>query len=92
MPVDHPLIAKGLSAHPTRAGVGFGTETTGLFGPVDRLKLGPFEIEGLSGVAGTGLGSHLIGGHVLSRFKVIFDYTRKSMILEPQKSNVQVTN
>ena len=88
--VDHPLIAKSSDARSTVAGVGLGRETSGTFGRVDRFKLGPFEMEGLFGVAGKGLGSHLIGGQVLSRFKVILDYQRSKMILEPQQWSVRM--
>jgi len=88
--VDHPLIAKASGARPTVAGVGFGEETSGVFGRVERFTLGPFEMEGLSGVAGQGLGSHLIGGQILSRFKVVLNYQRKRMILEPQQSSIPV--
>jgi Aspartyl protease len=88
--VDHPLIAKASGTRPTLAGVGFGEATRGVFGRVEKFKLGPFEIEGLFGVAGQGLGSHLIGGQVLSRFKVVMNYQRKELILEPQHRSVRV--
>ena len=86
--VDHPLIAKGSQKTRTRVGVGLGTETMGVFGPVETLQLGKIQLRDLSGVAGgTGLGSHLIGSGVLHRFKIIFDYSRSRMILEsPAKS------
>jgi hypothetical protein len=81
--VDHPLIAKAPQKTRTRVGVGLGTETTGVFGPVETLQLGKIQLQDLSGVAGgTGLGSHLIGGGVLHLFKIIFDYPRRRMILE----------
>ncbi len=81
--VDHPLIAKSPEARPVEAGVGLGTRTLGFFGRVERLQLGEIELHGLYGVAGgEGLGSRLIGGQVLSRFKVTLDYPRKRMILE----------
>ena len=82
--VDHPLIAKASRKTRTRVGVGLGTETAGVFGPVETLQLGRITLRDLSGVAGgTGLGSHLIGSGVLHRFTIIFDYSRKRMILEP---------
>ena len=82
--VDHPLIARASQKTRTRVGVGLGTETTGVFGPVETLQLGKITLRDLSGVAGgTGLGSHLVGSGVLHRFKIIFDYSRKRMILEP---------
>jgi aspartyl protease len=82
--VDHPLIAKTSQKTRTKVGVGLGSATTGVFGPVETLQLGKIQLQDLSGVAGgTGLGSHLIGGGVLHLFKIIFDYPRKRMILEP---------
>jgi hypothetical protein len=66
--VDHPLI---------------GRETGRIFGKVETLQLGKIQLHDLHGAnTGEGLFSHLIGGGVLHRFKVIFDYTRKRMILE----------
>jgi len=81
--VDHPIIAKSPQTRRTTAGVGLGRPSVGVFGPVETLQLGKFQLHDLSGVAGEGLGSHLIGGGVLHRFKIIFDYSRQRMILEP---------
>ncbi len=84
--LDHPLIASSFGARPTTTGVGLGREARGLFGCVERLRLGSFELRDLFGVAeGTGLGARLIGGGVLSRFRVTFDYSRKRMILQRTK-------
>ncbi len=79
--VDHPLIAKALGTRGTVTGVGLGRETRGVFGRVEHLQLGPFEIRDTFGVAGTGSGSHLIGGEILSKFRVTFDYSRQRLIL-----------
>jgi len=83
--VDHPLIGKssaGVSAVET--GVGLGTPVPGFLGKVDRFQLGGFEIRDVVGVAGgSGLGSRLIGGGVLSMFTVVFDYSRAKMFLVP---------
>ncbi len=82
--VDHPLIAKSsVGTQPTAGGIGLGTPSRARLGRVELLKLGPFEIGGATGVATeAGLGSKLIGGGVLSRFKVVFDYQRERIILE----------
>ena len=80
--VDHPIIAKSRQTTRTTTGVGLGRASVGVFGRVETLRLGEFQLRDLSGVAGEGLGSHLIGGGVLHRFKIIFDYSRKRMILE----------
>ena len=85
--VDHPLIGKsttGTRSVPT--GVGLGTPVPGVLGQVSRFNLGGFEMKDLTGVAGgVGLGSRLIGGGVLSMFKVVFDYPGKRMFLEPRR-------
>ncbi len=81
--VNHCIIAESGRTESTRVGVGLGAPRRGIFGRVDRFQLGPFELTNLHGVAGTaGLGGSMIGGGVLSRFTVIFDYARKRMILE----------
>lgn len=59
-------------------------------GRIARLELGPFTLEKPIGIF-MGPGGHAaaegaignIGGGILSRFNVIFDYPRKRMILEP---------
>jgi hypothetical protein len=80
--VDHPIIAKSPQTSRTTVGVGLGRASVGVSGPVEMLKLGKFQLHNLSGVAGGGPGSHLIGGGLLHRFKIVFDYSRKRMILE----------
>jgi hypothetical protein len=72
-------------------GVGVGGETKTKVGRVDALELGPFTIE--RPVAGfeydaKGAGANAdvagnIGGEVLRRFTVTFDYSRRVMYLEP---------
>jgi hypothetical protein len=83
--VDHPIIAKSTTARPTMTGVGFGMPSRGYYGRVDKLQLGPFVLTHLYGAAAghEGLGSRLIGGYVLKNFRVIIDYSKKRMILEP---------
>jgi hypothetical protein len=64
--------------------VGLGSPVPGLFGKIERFTLAGFEMRDLEGVAGgSDLGSRLIGGGVLSRFKVVFDYPKGRMFLEP---------
>ena len=84
--VDHPLIGQSSAgARPVETGVGLGTPVPGLFGKVERFTLAGFVIRDLVGVAGgSGLGSRLIGGGVLSMFKVVFDYPKGRMFLEPR--------
>jgi hypothetical protein len=81
--VDHPLIGRSSAGvRAVETGVGLGTPVPGVLGKVDRFVLGGFEIRDVVGVAGgSGLGSRLIGGGVLSRFTVVFDYPRARMFL-----------
>src|SRR6266581_6139835 len=90
--VDHPIIAKSPQTRRTTVGVGFGRPSVGVFGPVETLQLGKFQLHDLSGVAGEGLDSHLIGGGILHRFKIIFDYSRQRMILEPARKSGHTQN
>jgi hypothetical protein len=82
--VDHPIIGQSSAgARPVETGVGLGSPVPGLFGKIERFTLAGFEMQDLEGVAGgSGLGSRLIGGGVLSRFKVVFDYPKARMFLE----------
>jgi Aspartyl protease len=87
--VDHPLISKSDNTHSTHTGVGLGKPAIGVFGNIDRFQLGPFQMRGLQGVASeVGLGSRLIGGQVLSRYKVIINYPRKELILETNRGSL----
>ena len=83
--VDHPLIGKSSAgASAVETGVGLGTPVPGFLGKVDRFRLAGFEIRDVIGVAGgSGLGSRLIGGGVLSMFTVVFDYPKARMFLVP---------
>jgi hypothetical protein len=72
-------------------GAGIGGETQQVIGRVSTLQLGSFELRdvvaGFSLDEGGALASEetagLIGGDILKRFTVIFDYSRSEMILEP---------
>jgi hypothetical protein len=77
------------------AGVGVGGETMALFGRVAGLRLGTVElrdvIAGLHEDTGGAFGQRRfwvanIGGEILSRFTVYFDYSHARMILEPNRS------
>lgn len=82
--VDHPLIGTGSdSSAAVVAGQGLGKPIPGRLGRVDSLLLGSIEVLGLSGVSTVaGLGSHLIGGGVLSRFRLVFNYPARTLTLE----------
>ena len=62
----------------TIGGVGSGQTYEVVFGRIVRFELGPFVLENLPSVAP---GVSLIGGEVLRRFRVTFDYSRERMFL-----------
>jgi PDZ domain/Aspartyl protease len=72
-------------------GGGIGGETRGGLARLDGLALGPVALErpvvvlsrDTSGVLARDDLSGILGGPILERFTVIFDYARKRMILEP---------
>jgi hypothetical protein len=79
--VDDDTIAR--STAPKRSvsgGVGLGKRFSAVFGPVDKLELGPYAVRDLAGVSG---GVALIGSEVLRRFTVVYDYRHGVMYLEP---------
>lgn len=70
---------------------GIGGEAKAIKDKVGALELGSFKFNNLatifsqarSGINAASDVEGLIGGEILSRFKVIFDYSRQRMILEP---------
>ncbi len=79
--VDDDLILQ--STGPRRevtGGVGLGQPYRVTFGWVDHLELGRFPLDHLPSVAP---GVALVGGEVLRRFRVILDYSRDRIVLEP---------
>ena len=81
--VDDDLILK--SKGPKRevtGGVGLGQEYKVTFALLGRFQLGSFVLENVPSVAP---GVPLIGGEVLRRFTVTFDYGRQRMYLEPNR-------
>jgi hypothetical protein len=83
--VDHPVVRDLGGRRETETGVGLGTPTRGHVARARAFRLGPFRIEAPT-VACCGAReetSRLIGSGVLSRFRVIFDYGRRRLILEP---------
>lgn len=79
--VDDDLILKSTGPHrEVTGGVGLGQPYRVTFGWVEHLDLGQFRLSQLPSVAP---GVALIGGEVLRRFRVIVDYSRNRLILEP---------
>jgi hypothetical protein len=78
--VDDDLIARSTAPkRPVNAGVGLGKRFTAVYGPVEKLEIGPFVLRNLSGVSG---GTALLGGEVLRRFTTVFDYSRRVVYFE----------
>jgi len=75
-------------------GRGASGEVRGYIGRVKSLKLGDYQVKDVlasfrdasSGTAGLGGRQGGLGADLLSRFKVILDYSRKQMILEPNSN------
>jgi hypothetical protein len=92
---SHPWVRElSEKAVPAPFGIGVGGETKTRVGRLGALKLGGVAIENLvTGFALDTKGADAspdiagnIGGEVLRRFTVTFDYSRKEMILEPNAS------
>ena len=81
--VDDSLVLESRGPRATVVGgVGIGQEYSVVLARFERIELGGFVLEGLTGVAP---GVALIGGEVLSRFRVTFDYPHARMFLEPNR-------
>ncbi len=79
--VDDNLILKSTGPHrEVTGGVGLGQPYKVISGWVEQLELGRFQLSHLPSVAP---GISLIGGEVLRRFRIILDYSRHHIILEP---------
>lgn len=77
--VSDELIAKTMSHKLPVTTVGLGSERKGFAARVEKLQLGKFTIENAVGRTGRSI----IGGEILSRFNIVFDYSRRRMFLEP---------
>ncbi len=77
----------------TTSGYGIGGETHGVMGRVDKMLLGGIEIkkpvlefsQDTKGVLANKDFSGILGADILHRFTVVFDYSRKQMILQKNK-------
>jgi hypothetical protein len=79
--VDDEIILK--SVGPKRevtGGVGLGKEYKVTFGTISQFRLGSITLENLPSVAP---GVSLVGGEILRRFTIVFDYGRRRMYWEP---------
>jgi len=82
--VDHPVVMQLQQRRESQTGVGLGTPTRGYVGRAKAFRIGGFTIDAptVACCGGTEDTSRLIGSGVLGRFHVIFDYSRRRMILE----------
>ncbi len=81
--VDDEIILK--SAGPKRevtGGVGLGQEYKVTFGTISQFRVGRIALDNLPSVAP---GVSLVGGEVLRRFTIVFDFGRRRMYWEPNR-------
>jgi hypothetical protein len=85
--VDHPVAKTMEAKQKTTSGVGLGTPVTGYLGRLSGFKLGAFSFGNVPVSCGgaTEQTSRLIGGEILHRFTLIFDYPHKRIFLEPNR-------
>jgi hypothetical protein len=85
--VDTILLKKSKGhLRKTQTGQGLGQPSSGVFGRVEWFRLGDFTMnDAPSACCGNPGNENMIGGAVLRRFVVTFDYSHKQMILEKGK-------
>jgi Aspartyl protease len=86
--VDDPAILKSKARlRKVQTGVGLGTAIEGALGRAEYLALGKYRLSGpiTSCCSANPDDQHKIGGEVLRRFTVIFDYPHSRIILEPNR-------
>ena len=84
--VDHPIGAQAADRREAQTGNGLGSPVNGFIATAVSFHLGRHELRDLTMVSrgGTEQTSKLIGGAVLSRFTVTFDYPHARMFLAPR--------
>ena len=82
--VDHPLAREATSSRSAQTGNGLGKPVAGLVARAKSLKLGSIEIGDVTLASGgsSDRTSRIIGGGVLSRFTVTFDYPHSRIFLK----------
>jgi predicted aspartyl protease len=79
--VDDSLVLASQKPHTeTQGGGGEGARIAVTTGTLDRVHIGGFEFQNVPSVAP---GPALVGGEVLRRFLIVFDYERKRMYMKP---------
>jgi hypothetical protein len=82
--VDHPLIKQSTgNVKRTRSqATSLGDPVTGYFGHIDWLQIGPYRMHNPAAFC-CGGAEKAIGGEILRRFTITFDYGHAKMIFEP---------
>ncbi|HEX2078912.1 MAG TPA: aspartyl protease family protein [Longimicrobium sp.] len=80
--VDDSLVLHAADRREVTGGVGLGQEYRATLGRLDSVAIGPFTFRQVPGVAP---GVALVGGEVLRRFRLVLDYGRGRMYLEPNE-------
>ncbi len=81
--INDELVAQSSSSKvEVVGGVGLGEKFKIILSRIERFQLGSYVFENTNGASG---GGQKIGGELLHRFTVIFDYSRGQMILEPNR-------
>jgi hypothetical protein len=83
--VDHPAVKHIPSRSETTTGVGLGTAGRGYLARGKAFRLAGFEVSDpiVACCGGTEKTSKLIGGAILSHFRVTFDYANSRLIIAP---------
>ncbi|HEV3154464.1 MAG TPA: aspartyl protease family protein [Candidatus Baltobacteraceae bacterium] len=94
---DHPAIVPARTTSPGVNGFGVGGPAVGRLGRLQSLRIGPFTFHGLvadfsderTGALAVPFVAANIGGNLLRRFAVTFDYRRQVMTLRPNRTLAQ---
>jgi hypothetical protein len=77
---DDSWVTRSRNLQVARGGVGTGQAFDMQMGRFSEVRIGPFR---MTDVPGGAAGQPLVGGEILKHFAVIFDWSRKQLILEP---------
>jgi hypothetical protein len=80
--IDDDWVLRARRTSEATAGVGLGQTFRTSFGRLSEAAIGPFRFTDVPSYSG---GVPLVGGEVLQRFTVIFDWPRAELILEPHR-------
>lgn len=78
--IDDEWIRESDALRGAQGGVGLGKAYRTVFGRLSAAEIGPFRFTDVPGVSD---GVSLVGGEVLQRFTIIYDWPRQELILEP---------